>query len=458
MTYNIGTGTGGSNGVVTFANLQMNNPGSNDVLVASVGNGLVPTNIANCMVWLDTSDTNTITGTASVTAIGDKSGNGNNFGTLIGSTGSIAYTNTMNGRKVVTYAGGGSTGKVLHNTSYRNTGTNVTWFALWRHSSVTPNNFETPLSSSDGSHSDYSQTASFAPSATTPGGSFSVSPQQERTSVIDLFTSPIAIGTTAHTLAGLFDGANSFLYLDGALSQTHSASSGNFNIQLLSLGQRLDVAGTSSTVSSWQGDIAELIVFNAALSSADQARVQSYLNDKWTNAITGTASTPFNVISVPATQLTYSNAPANPTIAGAPLGGAGGIVVQMLDVNGIPATNSAGTNITIALASGTGTLLGTLTQATAANGQATFTNVSLTTSGTYTLSASATGLASVTNSAFNINPAAASQFVFVVDPTDTPSGFAFSPCSQSRHRTSSATTSPPIISRSPWASPPAARP
>ena len=76
-------------------------------------------------------------------------------------------------------------------------------------------------------------------------------------SVIDLFTSAVAIGTTAHTLEGLFDGANSFLYLDGALSQTHSASTSNFNIQRLSLGQRLDVSGTSSTVSSWQGDIAE---------------------------------------------------------------------------------------------------------------------------------------------------------------------------------------------------------
>ena len=100
--------------MVTFTDLQINTGGSNDMLVASVGNSLVPTNIANTMVWLDTSDTNTVTGTASVTAIGDKSGNGNNFGTLVNSSGSIAYTNTINGRKVVTYAGGGGTGEVLH--------------------------------------------------------------------------------------------------------------------------------------------------------------------------------------------------------------------------------------------------------------------------------------------------------------------------------------------------------
>ena len=129
-----------------------------------------------------------------------------------------------------------------------------------------------------------------------------------------------------------------------------------------------------------------MIVYNAALARFKQALVQSYLNDKWTNTITSTISTPFNVISVPPTQLTYSNAPVS-TNAGFVVGSSGGIVVQMLDANGVPATNSAGTTSPVSLTSGSGTLLGTLTRATAANGQATFTNLSITLVDTYTLQA-----------------------------------------------------------------------
>ena len=179
LTQNIGTAAG--NGEVNFTDLQINATGNNYVLTASVTNSLIPTAIANCQVWLDAGDASTITGTTGVTAMADKSGNGNIFNTPIGTSGGIAYTYTMNGRGVVTFTGGGASGKVLHNTTYQNTGTTLTWFTVWRHATATPNNFETPLCGSDGADPDYNNTACFAPSATTPGG-FTVSPRQERVS------------------------------------------------------------------------------------------------------------------------------------------------------------------------------------------------------------------------------------------------------------------------------------
>src|SRR5262249_8410419 len=116
------------------------------------------------------------------------------------------------------------------------------------------------------------------------------------------------------------------------------------------------------------------------------------------------------------------------TSAGASLGGGGGIVVQMLDTNGLPATNSLGTNITISLASGGGTLLGTLTQATAANGQATFSNLNLSNVGVYSLQASATGLTPATTGTFAIIPGPAARLAFVQQPLDGQyDGFSIAP-------------------------------
>ena len=73
-------------------------------------------------------------------------------------------------------------------------------------------------------------------------------------------------------------------------------------MQVLSLGQRLDVGGVSASVSSWQGDIAEVLVYNDALTAADQAAVRTYLQDKW--IIGNAVSAPFNVSASSGSPLT----------------------------------------------------------------------------------------------------------------------------------------------------------
>src|SRR5205085_2177597 len=76
---------------------------------------------------------------------------------------------------------------------------------------------------------------------------------------------------------------------------------------------------------------------------------------------------------------------------------------------------------------GGGTLSGTLTR-TAANGVATFNDLSIDRTGIgYTLQVTAAGLASATSNAFNIVAAAATKLLFNVQPTTAVAGVAISP-------------------------------
>lgn len=112
----------------------------------------------------------------------------------------------------------------------------------------------------------------------------------------------------------------------------------------------------------------------------------------------------------PATQLAFTSVPTAGT-AGVVLPP---IVVQARRADNSLATNFSG-NITLARATGPGTIGGTLTRA-AVGGVATFNDITLSQAGTYTLTASATGLTSATSSSITI-VARASQLAFVNVPT-----------------------------------------
>lgn len=82
---------------------------------------------------------------------------------------------------------------------------------------------------------------------------------------------------------------------------------------------------------------------------------------------------------------------------------------------------SDASNVSVAVASGSGTLLGTAT-ASAVNGVATFSNLSIDTADTYTLQVSDTGLQPATTASFTISPASASRLVITTQPTNTVAG------------------------------------
>ena len=345
---------------------------------------------------------------AAVTNWTDLSGNANNFNTLIKQRrGDFIHQQRHSQRPAEPSLS--TPGSALMNTSYhqfqQRHHQHLHRQQIYKTTGAALGNIG-PMSGTDGVNDDYNSTDNF---------DFNYQNNNPPTPVFERNSGTANYGNydpgiAYHDLEGIASGSGigNFIYINGGGAVNNQTYTGNFGVNHLSIGCRLNGAAGQLP---YNGDIAEVLVYNTALSTANRQAVETYLSNKWMTATfsmvpSNAVTVAFNVAAPAPVHLVYSNAPVS-TVAGAALGGAGGVIVQMLDANGSPATNSAGTNITVSLASGTGTLTGTLTQPTTANGQATFTNISITTVGTFTLSAAATGLGAVTNSAFTISPAVA---------------------------------------------------
>src|SRR6202007_902221 len=101
-------------------------------------------------------------------------------------------------------------------------------------------------------------------------------------------------------------------------------------------------------------------------------------------------------------------------------------VLQLQDASG-NAVSQSGVTVTAAIATGAGTLGGTLTAATNGGGVATCTNLSITgTAGVRTLSFSATGLTAATSGTITVTAGTATQLSITTQPsTSAQSGVAF---------------------------------
>ena len=102
------------------------------------------------------------------------------------------------------------------------------------------------------------------------------------------------------------------------------------------------------------------------------------------------------------------------------------VTVQMRDSlgNDVPA---GGVNVTMQLASGTGTLGGTTTRSTDGTGLATFNNLSLDQAGQKRLRATSGGLTSALSASFTITAGRETQLVIVQQPTDAAAGQIITP-------------------------------
>ena len=141
-------------------------------------------------------------------------------------------------------------------------------------------------------------------------------------------------------------------------------------------------------------------------------------------AVAGATSGTITITAGAATQLTLTTQPSASAASSAVL--AQQPVLQLLDAAG-NAVSQAGVDVTVSIATGGGTLGGTLIATTNAAGVATFTDLSITgVIGNRTLSFSATGLTGVTSSAVNITPGAATQLTITTQPSaSAASGVAF---------------------------------
>jgi hypothetical protein len=158
----------------------------------------------------------------------------------------------------------------------------------------------------------------------------------------------------------------------------------------------------------------------AAFSNLTLSTVGTYTLSAASSGLTSATSAGFTV-EMPV-KLAFTVQPTN-TVTGAAISPA--VQVAVLDVNGN--TTTAATNpVTLALTAGTG-LGGTLTVAPQ-NGVATFSNLTLSTAGSYTLVASSSGLTSSTSASFTVTTPV--KLAFAVQPANVFTGTAISPAVQ----------------------------
>src|SRR5205823_5069187 len=177
------------------------------------------------------------------------------------------------------------------------------------------------------------------------------------------------------------------------------------------LGGTLTAATNASGVASFT---------NLAITGAAGDRTLSFS----ATGLTGVTSTAVTITAGTATQLSIATQPSATAQSGAAF--AQQPVIQVRDASGNP-VSQAGLTVTAAIATGGGTLGGTLTAATNGSGAATFTNLAITgTAGERTLSFSATGLTSATSATITITAGAATQLSMTTQPSSSAqSGVAF---------------------------------
>jgi hypothetical protein len=139
-------------------------------------------------------------------------------------------------------------------------------------------------------------------------------------------------------------------------------------------------------------------------------------------SLTSATSGDFTVTPAAASQLVYDVQPSDVT---AGLADSPSIVVDIEDQFGNIVTSDS-SNMTLSVASGPGSLSGTVTVA-ASSGVVTLSNVILDTAGNHTLTASEGGLTPATSNSFVVSPAAAAKMVYGVQPSDVTAGVADSP-------------------------------
>src|SRR5207248_1991392 len=140
--------------------------------------------------------------------------------------------------------------------------------------------------------------------------------------------------------------------------------------------------------------------------------------------LTSATSSTVTITAGAATQVSMTTQPSSSAQSGAAF--AQQPVVQLRDASGNPVA-PRGVTVTAAIATGGGTLGGTLTAATNASGVASFTDLSITgTAGDRTLSFSATGLTAATSGTITITAGTATQLSITTQPSSSAqSGAAF---------------------------------
>jgi hypothetical protein len=212
-----------------------------------------PKQITGCSLWIDAADASTVTGTSSVTAVADKSGNGYN---LTGGSGFSYPNNTFNGTYPSFYNGNGG---FVHSTSSR-IGFNSS-FAI-----TTPFYMFVVAIQTTNAGGDYGDIMD----SYTGSGRIYLFDTTLHTSIS--FGSALT-SLTAFVSSIQYNGSSSYMYVNGTSFYTGTA--GAITTGGINIGNRY------SNSEAWPGHICEIIIYTGVASTAQRQQVEGYLAWKW---------------------------------------------------------------------------------------------------------------------------------------------------------------------------------
>jgi hypothetical protein len=235
----------------------------------------------NPQLWLDAADTATITeSSGAVSQWDDKSGNGRHFTQATGANQPATGTNTRNGLNVITFDGGSDFLRLGSSDLGRNV-TGATVYMVYRHA-VSPQPFS-------GRVFTISTGAGTAPARIfiIDGATSQRSQTGGRTLDGDTFafvTGTAVIATDYMYRASVFDYANTdlFNYLNGVVDgSTTSFQTATTTSDTAS--QRSGIGADLNNVATvfFNGQMAEMLVYHTAHTTAQRVTVETYLKTKW---------------------------------------------------------------------------------------------------------------------------------------------------------------------------------
>ena len=255
--------------------------------LAPYSRNFVPTDISNCIVWLDAADKSSVTLTGSnVTQWTDKSGNANNF---TNGSSTLTYTTTLNGLNII---GGtsSSSNNVLVSPSITRDGLNHSYFYVYKYpaSGTSPNR---TIIFNGGEFMGHSGT-------TTPY--LENNPNNNGLSGTQYWFyttgAPFASGDA-------FFGGNTFICAcvrqNGiyTISSNGNTASGNASANGISNGSLAKNATSGQfaiyTGNGTSGSLAEVIIYDSGLSIPERQQIEGYLAWKW-GVRSGVATSPAN--------------------------------------------------------------------------------------------------------------------------------------------------------------------
>lgn len=342
-------GTNASNGVVIFTDLAISTNGTGNQLVASTSAAAIGSPVAGAVLWLDAADSTTLTTNSTRVQAWKNRGAGGagTSGTNLWFTQNTTtlqpwFTNQLNGKPVLTFSKNGSgngagctyLGNIGKN-SYTNSGSQMTYFVVARQGENSIG-WQGPVSFSASGQMDGKGTAGVVVLTDgSQGAPYPLGIQRNRSATPMQADVASASVNTAFLLSYVDNAGTASLYLTPATGLTRSNGANivngispyKYGITDVTVGARLEPS-PSTVDNGWDGDVAEVLVYNTALGTADRTSVESYLVNKWLTAgalsLSNALSEPLTVLSsqqnfhigvtigLGSATLTYATVPGQP--------------------------------------------------------------------------------------------------------------------------------------------------